>query len=124
MTTAAADLVDEGERAGRIGAPRSRQARRRRVALLQQLVLLGALAAVAFVIVRNTIVNLQARGLASGFDFLWHEAGFNVGFSLIAVDASSSYGRISLVGLLNSLLVADVGKIGRASCRGRVCLYV
>ncbi|HEY9539269.1 MAG TPA: ABC transporter permease subunit [Kiloniellaceae bacterium] len=109
MTTAAADLVDEGERAGRIGAPRSRQARRRRVALLQQLVLLGALAAVAFVIVRNTIVNLQARGLASGFDFLWQEAGFNVGFSLIAVDASSSYGRIFLVGLLNSLLVAAVG---------------
>src|SRR3546814_140562 len=73
------------------------------------LVLLGALAAVAFVIVRNTIVNLQARGLASGFDFLWQEAGFNVGFSLIAVDASSSYGRIFLVGLLNSLLVAAVG---------------
>src|SRR3546814_10864478 len=61
MTTAAADLVDEGERAGRIGAPRSRQARRRRVALLQQLVLLGALAAVAFVIVRNTIVNRSAE---------------------------------------------------------------
>src|SRR3546814_3240704 len=36
-------------------------------------------------------------------------AGFNVGFSLIAVDASSSYGRIFLVGLLNSLLVAAVG---------------
>ncbi|HEY9549565.1 MAG TPA: ABC transporter permease subunit, partial [Kiloniellaceae bacterium] len=60
-------------------------------------------------IVRNTIVNLQARGLASGFDFLWQEAGFNVGFSLIAVDASSTYGRIFLVGLLNSLLVAAVG---------------
>src|SRR3546814_13261270 len=90
-------------------SPRSRQAGRRRVSLLQQLVLLGALAAVAFVIVRNTIVNLQARGLASGFDFLWQEAGFNVGFSLIAVDASSSYGRIFLVGLLNSLL-----EIGRA----------
>src|SRR3546814_14949405 len=101
MTTAAADLVDEGERAGRIGAPRSRQARRRRVALLQPLVLLGAPAAVAFVIVRNTIVNLQARGLPSGFDFLWQEAGFNVGFRLIAVDASYSSGRTLLSGLLH-----------------------
>src|SRR3546814_9832885 len=102
MTTAAADLVDEGERAGRIGAPRSRQARRRRVALLQQLVLLGALAAVAFVIVRNTIVNLQARGLASGFDFLWQEAGFNVGFSLIAVDARSEEHTSELQSLMRS----------------------
>src|SRR3546814_15965432 len=108
MTTAAADLVDEGERAGRIGAPRSRQARRRRVALLEQLVLLGALAAGAFVIVRNTLVNLQARGLAAGLDFLWQEAGSNVAFSLIVEDASSSYGRGFLAGLLTFLLSAHV----------------
>src|SRR3546814_18155329 len=101
MTTAAADLVDEGERAGRIGAPRSRQARRRRVALLQQLVMLGALAAVAFVIVRNTNVNLQAGGLASWFDFLWQEAGFTAGFSLTAVASSPPYCLLSPVGPLN-----------------------
>lgn len=109
MLTSAASLADEGGRAGRSGAPTPRQVRRRRAALLQQLVLLVALAVVGAVLVRNTIINLQARGLASGFDFLWQEAGFNVGFSLIAADASSTYGRIFLVGLLNSLLVAAVG---------------
>jgi len=111
MLTTAANLMDEGGRAGRSGAPTPRQVRRRRAALLQQLVLLGALAVVAGLIVRNTVINLQARGLASGFDFLWQEAGFNVGFSLIQADASSTYGRIFLVGLLNSLLVAAVAMV-------------
>jgi general L-amino acid transport system permease protein len=111
MLTTAANLMDEGGRAGRSGAPTPRQVRRRRAALLQQLILLGALAVVAGLIVRNTVINLQARGLASGFDFLWQEAGFNVGFSLIQADASSTYGRIFLVGLLNSLLVAAVAMV-------------
>ena len=111
MLTSAASLVDEGGRASKSSAPTPRQVRRRRAALLQQLVLLAALAAVGAVIVRNTILNLQARGLASGFDFLWQEAGFNVGFSLIQADASSTYGRIFLVGLLNSLLVAAVAMV-------------
>jgi general L-amino acid transport system permease protein len=111
MLTSAASLVEEGGRAGRSGAPTPRQVRRRRAALLQQLILLVALAAVGAAIVRNTVINLQARGLASGFDFLWQEAGFNVGFSLIQADASSTYGRIFLVGLLNSLLVAAVAMV-------------
>ena len=111
MLTTAANLMDESGRAGRSGAPTPRQVRRRRAALLQQLILLGALAVVAGLIVRNTVINLQARGLASGFDFLWQEAGFNVGFSLIQADASSTYGRIFLVGLLNSLLVAAVAMV-------------
>jgi general L-amino acid transport system permease protein len=111
MTTVAARLEDEGGRDGGTGAPARRQRRRRRAALLQQLVLLAALGVVGAILVRNTILNLQARGLASGFDFLWQEAGFNVGFSLIQVDASSTYGRIFLVGLLNSLLVAAVAMV-------------
>ncbi|WP_193367789.1 amino acid ABC transporter permease [Pelagibius marinus] len=111
MLTTAASLKDESRRTDGAGAVARRQARRRRAALLQQLLLLGALAAVGAVIVRNTVVNLQARGLASGFDFLWQEAGFNVGFTLIAADATSTYGRIFLVGLLNSLLVAAVAMV-------------
>ncbi|HEY9549588.1 MAG TPA: ABC transporter permease subunit [Kiloniellaceae bacterium] len=111
MLTSAASLADEGGRASKSSAPTPRQVRRRRAALFQQLILLVALAAVGAIIVRNTVINLQARGLASGFDFLWQEAGFNVGFSLIEADASSTYGRIFLVGLLNSLLVAAVAMV-------------
>lgn len=87
--------------------PRQRRARRK--AFIQQAVVLVCVAALAVVLVRNTVVNLQARGLASGFDFLWQEAGFKIAFSLVPVEATSTYGRVFLAGLLNSLLVAAIG---------------
>ena len=45
----------------------------------------------------------------SGFDFLGTNSGFDIQFSLIDYDGSSSYGRAYLVGLLNTLLVAFFG---------------
>jgi general L-amino acid transport system permease protein len=68
---------------------------------------------VAFIgfIVRNTIINLQTRGIASGFGFLDRIAGFDIGFSIITYSATSTYGRAFLVGLLNTLLVAALGVV-------------
>ncbi|WP_406872258.1 ABC transporter permease subunit [Aminobacter sp. P9b] len=86
--------------------PRQRWARRK--AILQQAAVLLLVATLAVLLVRNTVANLQARGLASGFDFLWQEAGFKMAFSLIAVEPTSTYGRVFLAGLLNSLLVAAI----------------
>lgn len=86
---------------------RQRNARRKRF-LIQAIAIL-AMAILMGVLVRNTVVNLQARGLASGFDFLWREAGFKMAFSLIPVGPTSTYGRIFLAGLLNSILVAMAG---------------
>lgn len=86
-----------------------RQRRAKRVAFIQQALVLLAVGLLVALIARNTIINLQARGLASGFDFLWQEAGFKIAFALIPVDATSTYGRVFVAGLLNSLLIAALG---------------
>ena len=52
---------------------------------------------------------MKARNMSSGFDFLGTNSGFDIQFSLIDYDGSSSYGRAYLVGLLNTLLVAFFG---------------
>lgn len=57
----------------------------------------------------TTTHNLQSRGITSGFDFLKRAAGFEIDFSLIPFDSSSSNGRVFWVGLLNTLLVSVLG---------------
>jgi general L-amino acid transport system permease protein len=66
---------------------------------------------VAFVawIAHNTIENLQRANIASGFDFFWGRAGFDISQTLIAYTNDATYGRAFLVGLLNTLLVAALG---------------
>lgn len=85
--------------------------RDRRVrALLAQVLVLGLVIAGVGYLVHNTIVNRERLGVASGFDFLWRTAGFDVSQALIDFGAErSSYGRAFLVGLLNTLYVAAVG---------------
>ena len=54
--------------------------------------------------------NLQDAGIASGWGFLSNNAGFAISQSLIEYSqASSTYGRVYFVGLLNTLAVALVG---------------
>lgn len=57
-----------------------------------------------------TVVASKMRGLGvePGFGFLWQRAGFDIGDTLIPFDASHSYGRAFLVGLLNTVSVAAV----------------
>jgi general L-amino acid transport system permease protein len=76
---------------------------------LYQLALLAALAWLGWILETNARANLAAQGFASGFDFLTHTAGFGVSQSLIAYQETDSYGRVFLVGLLNTLLVAGIG---------------
>ena len=59
----------------------------------------------------NAQVNMENRGIDFGFGFLSQESSFDVQFSLIEYDGSHSYFRASLVGLLNTLLVAFSGII-------------
>jgi general L-amino acid transport system permease protein len=68
----------------------------------------GFLAFVAWV-AHNTIQNLQRANIASGFDFLWGRAGFDISQTLIAYTNDATYGRAFLIGLLNTLLVAALG---------------
>jgi general L-amino acid transport system permease protein len=57
----------------------------------------------------NTAENLRRLNIASGFDFFWRRAGFDVSQSLIQYNNDSTYGRAFLVGLLNTLQVAVIG---------------
>ncbi|RAR58641.1 amino acid ABC transporter membrane protein 1 (PAAT family) [Onishia taeanensis] len=78
-------------------------------ALLFQALMLAALFMVVGFIVSNTLENLDARGITTGFGFLNDTAGFGIVQSLIDYTPQSSYGRTFLVGLLNTLLVSALG---------------
>ena len=60
----------------------------------------------------NTNENMTARDMKTGFDFLWITAGFDTDFHLIDYEAGDTYGRVYLVAILNSLLVAAVAIVG------------
>ncbi|EGU58072.1 amino acid ABC transporter permease, partial [Vibrio tubiashii] len=64
-----------------------------------------------YTIVNNALTNLEARGIATGFDFLDQEAGFGIGLTLIEYDETYSYGRTFVIGLLNTALVSFFGII-------------
>jgi general L-amino acid transport system permease protein len=57
----------------------------------------------------NAIANLQGQGIATGIGFLSNTAGFSVSQSLIPYQESDTYGRVFVVGLLNTLLIAGLG---------------
>src|SRR5688572_13058635 len=101
-------------------APRDRRGRSRGTSPLYDPFIRGlaaqAVVAIALVLLvgwfaNNTIENLRRLNIASGFDFLWHRAGFDISQSLIPYTANDTYARAFLVGLLNTLLVAFVGII-------------
>ena len=77
-----------------------------RRALSIQLLIYLAVAVVAVAVALFAIETLRARGIKSGFDFLWNTAGFDIGFTLIPFDATDSYGRAFVAALLNTLLVS------------------
>lgn len=77
--------------------------------LAAQAVLLAVLAWLAYEMVANVRANLAAQGIASGFGFLNHSAGFAVSQALIPYDQTDSYLRVFAVGLVNTLVVSAVG---------------
>lgn len=78
-------------------------------ALIFQILISAALALFVVYIVRNTLHNMELRGISTGFGFLGTEAGFGILQSLIEYDETHTYGRTFLVGLLNTLLVSALG---------------
>jgi general L-amino acid transport system permease protein len=78
--------------------------------VILQVVVAGAILALTIFLVHNTAVNLAKRGIASGFGFLHNVAGFQPTFSLIPFDiATSTNGRVFLLGLANTLVVSAIG---------------
>jgi general L-amino acid transport system permease protein len=79
---------------------------------LYQAGLLAAAGLVLWFFASNTAHNLEARKIASGFGFLWREAGFEIGETgAIAYGAADSYLRALGVGLWNTFRVAAIGAI-------------
>lgn len=96
---------------------RARQrARRRRAVLLQGLLALALLALLG-ALAHNVALNLEARQIKSGFDFLRDPAGFNIGETLFDYGSRDSYLRAFAIGMANTLRVALAG-IALASVLG------
>lgn len=78
-------------------------------AILYQVLVVGAVVLLGWYLVSNTLANLAARNIATGFGFLSREAGFAIGESPIVFDPADSYAKALLVGLLNTVIVAVLG---------------
>jgi general L-amino acid transport system permease protein len=74
-----------------------------------QAVALILVLACAYAFAVNASANLRAQGFASGFGFLGNTAGFGINQTLIDYSETDTYGRVFVVGLLNTLLVAVIG---------------
>lgn len=59
----------------------------------------------------NTISNVEQRGITTGFGFFSSTAGFGIDETPIAFSSSDTFGRVFLVGLLNTLIVTFFGII-------------
>lgn len=77
--------------------------------LFYQALLLSVVAFLVYSAASNAVENLRAQNIASGFGFMGVTSGFDVNQSLIPYDATSTYGRAFLVGLLNTLVVSALG---------------
>ncbi|MEG9884578.1 MAG: amino acid ABC transporter permease [Hyphomicrobiales bacterium] len=78
-------------------------------ALLSQAILVIIVVWFGYGIISNTIHNIQRQNIASGFGFLNRTASFGVSQSLIPYSEDQSYGRVFIVGLLNTVLVSVIG---------------
>lgn len=77
--------------------------------VLYQVLALAVIFGLAVYLFSNTLDNMRARGIKSGFDFLMQPAGFAIGESLVPFDSDESYLKAFAVGLSNTLRVALVG---------------
>lgn len=74
-----------------------------------QVLLMGGVLVLAYLLYVNVNVNLERQRIATGFEFLTETAGFDVGESVIHYDSEDSYGRALWVGVLNTLMVSACG---------------
>lgn len=79
--------------------------------LLYQALLLSLCVSGVWYLAHNTLLNMNARGIQSGWGFLGEAAGFDIGESVISYDALDPYWKAFLVGIFNTLRVAVVGVV-------------
>ncbi|WP_316015404.1 ABC transporter permease subunit [Roseobacter sp. HKCCA0434] len=77
---------------------------------IQTIALILVLMGIGFLI-SNAVTNLARAGQDFDFGFLGNTAGYDIGQRLIPYDSQDTHLRASIVGLLNTLLVAVLGCI-------------
>ncbi len=80
-------------------------------ALFFQVISLALVFWAGWVLIDNTLSNMESRGISTGFGFLDETAGFGIIMHLVPYDATMSYGRTFWVGLTNTLLVSAMGVV-------------
>ncbi len=73
--------------------------------------MVAGVVAVVALLASNAIETIQRQNIATGFTFLNNTAGFDIVQTLVRYDETSTYGRVLLVGVLNTLLVASIGVV-------------
>ncbi len=77
--------------------------------IFAQVVVVGSVVALFYFIIHNTAVNLEKRGIASGFDFLWEPARYDVTGGFLNVRSTQTHWDAFMAGLLNTFIVAVFG---------------
>ena len=77
--------------------------------VVAQAVLAAAVGLTLWYLISNTVANMGARHIASGFGFLQREAGFEILQGLIPYSPTNTYLRAIIVGVLNTLVVSVLG---------------
>lgn len=90
--------------------------------LLLQGAIIGLVLLALYALASIVAAKMRGLGVEPGFGFLWQRAGFDVGDTLIAFDATDTYGRAFLVGLLNTVSVASVAIVASVLLGGALGL--
>ena len=78
-------------------------------AVAYQVLAIGVIGLLVWLLVSSTLANMKSRGIQSGFDFLFQPAGFDIGEGWLNYDSNDGYWKAFGVGLVNTLRVALVG---------------
>lgn len=75
----------------------------------QQIVLFIGVLGIFALFGSNTVDSMQRMGLTPGFGFLFHQANFEIGETVLPYSAGDTYARALAAGLANTVKVAVVG---------------
>ncbi len=78
-------------------------------AIIYQVIALAGIFLFTYFVINNMFINIEKRGINTGFDFLGAEAGFGIITTLIPYDESDTHGKVFIIGILNTLLVSGIG---------------
>lgn len=78
-------------------------------AIMYQVIAVAAVVLAGYYLFSNMSAKLAQQNIATGFGFLWREAGFTISQAFIEYKPSDTYGRAILVGIVNTIWVSFFG---------------